>query len=211
LSGAGAASLTAPPTATSGPACGRVAAASSSATATPNAAEIPLAGASTAPLRWREDAVNADPAVLAVRRFLALQYLSAASASPSRYAPLYAAVATGLPLDVFGEPGPTTTRPADQLRVGPVSFWVMAVEPVPGNARRVDVCRDLGWSAVGGVPARRRQPAAPMSFTVQPDADDPQAWKVSGFDDPAAELVGPEKTQACEAWGNTHTSPDSPA
>ena len=39
LTGVGVASMTAPPTATSGPAWGRVAAASNSATATPNAAD----------------------------------------------------------------------------------------------------------------------------------------------------------------------------
>jgi hypothetical protein len=182
-----------------------------SAAPTPEAAEIPLEGSSLAPLRWRAGAANDDPAVLAVRRFLALQALSAASATPWEYGPLYGAVATGLPLEVFGEPGPRVTRPDDQLRVGPAFFWVMAVEAAPGNTRRVDVCRDLGWSAVGGVPAQRRQPASPVSLTVQPDPDDDWAWKVSGFDDPAADLVGPQVTQACARWGEGHTSPRSAA
>jgi hypothetical protein len=149
--------------------------------------------------------------VLAARRFVALRRTIAASPEPNTLKPLYAAVTADDLLEVVGEPFPNPSPPPEGLDQGPVYLWVMGSEETSGAVRTVDLCLDTGWSDRGTAPTQRQQAAFPLRVVVQRDSSGPDSWKVTTVQDPAADFVGPDAVRECEAWGATHTSPDSPA
>jgi hypothetical protein len=169
----------------------------------PDPARIPLDGTPAAPVRWHPGAADADPAAVAVRRFVALQAGIASVPDPPSLVPLFATVAADDIAAVY-QRRILHDLPADQRRVGPTFAWVAAVSTRTGGSALVDTCQDEGWSGPGAAPATRRVEPHAIRYAV---AADGSTWKVIAIDPADPE---PATAQACLAWGRGHTSPDSP-
>jgi hypothetical protein len=155
-------------------------------------------------VRWRTGDTDDDPAVLAARRFVALQYTVASVPEPPDLVPLFATVAADDITAIYTKQI-TNPLPPDRRELGPRFGWVAAVSPGAGGTTQVDVCQDAGWSGLGGAPQARRIGPQAIRYAV---TDSPAGWKVSGI---ALTDPEPETVRRCEAWGAAHTSPDSPA
>jgi hypothetical protein len=172
----------------------------------PGAAEgIPLDGAGEAPVKWRESEVSADEAaVLAARRYVALQYTVLATPDPAELRRLFGTVTGGDLAEVYADPS-DSTRPPQQLSKGPLFAWVVAAEPQADGSVQVEVCRDFGFSDEGAAPTARTREPVLTRFAVEQVAG---AWRVTSEAD-AAES-DPQWAE-CAGWADAHTSPGSPA
>jgi hypothetical protein len=169
------------------------------------AAGIPLDGAGGSPVKWRETEVAADEAaVLAARRYVALQYTVLASPDPAELRRLFGTVTGGDLADVYADPS-DSTRPPQQLSRGPLFAWVVAAEPQGDGSVQVEVCRDFGFSAEGTAPTARTREPVLTRFVVAQVAG---AWRVTSEADPAES--DPQWAE-CTGWAAGHTAPDSPA
>lgn len=173
---------------------------------------IPLAGTEDLRLIWEVPEL-ADPdeaeALLATRRFMALDLVRHSVVKPNEYAYLYQYVATHSYMDIY-PPGGPDLRPTNRPDVGTVWIWVMAVRRLAPAEIQVETCTDIGWlhelPGPTDVPRMPRSPLERYRVLLERGGDGVERWLVDGVNPNADDELGPEAVARCDSWA-THTPP----
>lgn len=173
---------------------------------------IPIDGGAAVRLHWELPEVT-DPdeaeALLATRRFIALDRYRGSLELPNTEAYLYQYVATRRFVEDHFPPGGLGLDARNDPDVGTVWVWVMAVRRVAPNEIRVETCTDIGW--LHEIPYHAtdepRLPRAVLEwYRVRREraGDGVDRWLVDGMNPHADGDLGPEAVERCDAWA-THT------
>lgn len=171
---------------------------------------IPMEGTEDVRLIWEVPELS-DPAeseaVLATRRFIAIDHFRGSVARPNEHAYLYQYVATRNYMQIYPAHGPDP-RATNRPDVGTVWIWVMAVRRVAPDEIRVETCTDIGWlHEVPGPTEEPRLPRSPLEWyrvKLERGGDGVERWLVDGVNPNADRDLGPEAVERCDSWA-THT------
>jgi len=177
------------------------------------ASRIPLDGDRLRPLHWRlPENVPTDraDALLAARRWIALNQYVFSTARPKLWATTLAAVEKFTPDQFESERKDLIDLTWEERSSGPIWIWIMDVTEKNTDTVTVTACIDDAWAAqvdkqddersYGGVGV---DVATVSRLGEHPDG---QRWKLTRYEIYPDPEIRAKKNGRCEAWAATHTT-----